>query len=254
MPMCAPTISPRRRWWSPMRCSARSREDITTEPLGTAPDGKPVYPEGHLADATRKSPNVIAGSLSREQFLERYGDVFKGPKQWQAIEVDGGNDTYRWSDGSTYVKNPPYFEGITMEPTPVGDIDGRPHPGGAGRFDHHRPHLPGRQHPKDHPGRRLPAASTRSLQKRLQQLRRAARQSRGHDARHLRQYPHQERDAGRRRRRRDQALSLRRRAADLRRRRCATRRTACRWSCSAARNTAPARRATGRPRARCCWA
>jgi aconitate hydratase len=62
--------------------------------------------------------------LSRDQFLKRYGEVFKGPKQWQAIEVDGDKATYRWSDGSTYVKNPPYFEGITMEPKAVGDITG----------------------------------------------------------------------------------------------------------------------------------
>ena len=50
--------------------------------------------------------------------------MFKGPKQWQAIQVEGDSDTYRWSDGSTYVKNPPYFEGITMEPPPVGDVNG----------------------------------------------------------------------------------------------------------------------------------
>ena len=62
--------------------------------------------------------------LSRDQFLKRYGEVFKGPKQWQAIQVEGDNATYRWSDGSTYVKNPPYFDGITMEPAPVGDITG----------------------------------------------------------------------------------------------------------------------------------
>ena len=48
--------------------------------------------------------------------------MFQGPKQWQAIRIEGDNATYRWSDGSTYVKNPPYFEGITMEPKPVGDI------------------------------------------------------------------------------------------------------------------------------------
>jgi len=60
--------------------------------------------------------------VTREMFLERYGDVFKGPKQWQEIEVSGGTDTYTWPSGSTYVKNPPYFEGITMDPAPVGDI------------------------------------------------------------------------------------------------------------------------------------
>ena len=61
--------------------------------------------------------------MSREQFRERYAEVFKGPKQWQAVEVRTGSETYRW-DGSTYMKNPPYFEGITMEPPPVGDITG----------------------------------------------------------------------------------------------------------------------------------
>ncbi len=97
--------------------------DITTEPLGTGTDGQPVY----LRDVwptNKEIADVIATSLSRDQFLKRYGEVFKGPKQWQAIQVDGDNATYRWSDGSTYVKNPPYFEGITMDPAPVGDITG----------------------------------------------------------------------------------------------------------------------------------
>ena len=98
-------------------------EDITTAPLGTGRDGKPVY----LRDvwpSNKEIADVIAACLSREQFLKRYGEVTKGPKQWQAIEVDAGSETYRWSDGSTYVKNPPYFEGITMDPPPVGDVKG----------------------------------------------------------------------------------------------------------------------------------
>jgi aconitate hydratase len=98
-------------------------EDITTAPLGTGKDGKPVY----LRDVwptNKEIADVIAACLSREQFLKRYGEVTKGPKQWQAIEVDTGSETYRWTDGSTYVKNPPYFEGITMEPPPVGDVKG----------------------------------------------------------------------------------------------------------------------------------
>ena len=97
--------------------------DITTEPLGTGADGQPVYLTD-LWPTNKEIADVIAVSLSRDQFLKRYGEVFKGPKQWQAIEVDGDNATYRWSDGSTYVKNPPYFEGITMEPAAVGDIIG----------------------------------------------------------------------------------------------------------------------------------
>jgi aconitate hydratase len=98
-------------------------QDITTEPLGIGSDGAPVY----LRDVwptNKEIADVVASSLSRDQFLLRYGEVFKGPKQWQAIAVDGDSATYRWNDGSTYVKNPPYFEGITMEPAPVGDIHG----------------------------------------------------------------------------------------------------------------------------------
>jgi aconitate hydratase len=99
------------------------REDITTAVIGTSKDGKDVF----LKDIwpTNKEINDIVHSVvTREMFLDRYGDVFKGPKQWQEIEVTGGTDTYRWPSGSTYVKNPPYFDGITMEPAPVGDIVG----------------------------------------------------------------------------------------------------------------------------------
>jgi len=97
--------------------------DITTEPLGIGNDGQPVY----LRDVwptNKEIADVIATSLSRDQFLRRYGEVTKGPKQWQTIEVDTDSDTYRWSDGSTYVKNPPYFDGITMDPPPVTDVHG----------------------------------------------------------------------------------------------------------------------------------
>ncbi len=98
-------------------------QDITTVSLGNDNDGKPVYLRD-IWPTNKEIADVIASSLSRDQFLKRYGEATKGPKQWQAIEVEGDNNTYRWSDGSTYVKNPPYFEGITMDPAPVGDIKG----------------------------------------------------------------------------------------------------------------------------------
>jgi aconitate hydratase len=97
--------------------------DITTEPLGTGSDGQPVYLKD-VWPSNKEIADVIATSLSRDQFLRRYGEVTKGPKQWQTIEVDADSETYRWSDGSTYVKNPPYFDGITMEPPPVTDVHG----------------------------------------------------------------------------------------------------------------------------------
>jgi aconitate hydratase len=98
-------------------------QDIATAPLGNGADGRPVYLRD-IWPSNREIADTVAASLGREQFLKRYGEVFKGPKQWQAIKVDSGSATYRWSDSSTYVKNPPYFEGITMEPAPVGDIVG----------------------------------------------------------------------------------------------------------------------------------
>jgi aconitate hydratase len=98
-------------------------EDITTAPLGTGKDGKPVY----LRDIwpTAAEINALVGAnVTRAMFVDRYSDVFKGPRQWQEITVEGDAKTYAWSDNSTYVRNPPYFEGMTMEPKPVTDIVG----------------------------------------------------------------------------------------------------------------------------------
>jgi aconitate hydratase len=96
--------------------------DLATEPLGTGRDGTPVFLRD-IWPSNREIAEVVGGTLSRSMFQRRYGDVFKGPKEWQAIAVDGG-ETYRWNDGSTYVKNPPYFEGITMAVGELADICG----------------------------------------------------------------------------------------------------------------------------------
>jgi aconitate hydratase len=99
------------------------REDITTAAIGTSNDGKPVYLKD-IWPTNKEISDIVSAVVTREMFRERYGDVFKGPKQWQAIEVTGGTDRYSWPVGSTYVKHPPYFEGMTMEPKPVVDIQG----------------------------------------------------------------------------------------------------------------------------------
>jgi aconitate hydratase len=99
------------------------RDDITKVPLGTGSDGAPVY----LRDVWPANDEItaaVAASVNRAQFLDRYGVVTKGTKEWQALRVETGSETYRWNDGSTYVKNPPYFDGMTMEPAPRGDILG----------------------------------------------------------------------------------------------------------------------------------
>ncbi len=98
-------------------------EDITTASLGSSTDGKPVYLKD-IWPTNEEIATIVHADLTRPQFLKRYGEVFLGPEEWQKIEVEGGNDTYGWTDGSTYVKNPPYFDGMTMEPVAKGDIVG----------------------------------------------------------------------------------------------------------------------------------
>ena len=98
-------------------------EDITTAPLGTGKDGKTVY----LKDIWPSNAEIQAAvqqALGRDQFLKRYGEVFEGTEQWRAIEVDASSQTYKWNGGSTYVQNPPYFDGMTAAPEPVTDIKG----------------------------------------------------------------------------------------------------------------------------------
>ena len=98
-------------------------EDITTASLGTGSNGQPVY----LRDVWPTNDEILAtvkSSIERDQFIRRYGDVFEGTAEWKAIVIEGGAETYGWVDGSTYVKNPPYFDGMTMEPVAKGDITG----------------------------------------------------------------------------------------------------------------------------------
>ena len=97
-------------------------KDLTREPIGTGSDGQPVF----LKDIWPSSQEIhrfIAENITRELFLERYADVFNGDASWRAIDTAGG-ETYGWDDASTYVRNPPYFEGISSTPTPLTDIKG----------------------------------------------------------------------------------------------------------------------------------
>jgi aconitate hydratase len=94
--------------------------DITTEPLGEGKGGKPVY----LKDIWPTSEEVAALQrkfVTQKMFATRYADVFKGDKSWQGIKIEGGQ-TYGWDTGSTYVQNPPYFQDMSLEPTPVTDL------------------------------------------------------------------------------------------------------------------------------------
>ena len=101
------------------------REDITTTPIGTSSEGKPVmlkdiWPSNH------EITDIITSVIDSDMYRSRYANVFDGDAKWRGITIEG-SDTYRWSAGSTYVQNPPYFEGMEMTPAPVQDIrDARP--------------------------------------------------------------------------------------------------------------------------------
>ena len=96
-------------------------KDITTEALGTGSDGQPVYLKD-LWPTSKEIADVLRTAISVEMFRSRYGDVFKGDTRWQEIKVEGG-ETYNWNSASTYVQNPPYFEGMGMTPEPITDIE-----------------------------------------------------------------------------------------------------------------------------------
>ncbi|SCF79968.1 aconitase [Streptomyces sp. Ncost-T6T-2b] len=96
--------------------------DITKDALGTDQDGKPVF----LADiwpSEAEVNDVVANAIGEDMFNKSYQDVFAGDAQWQALPIPTGN-TFEWDSESTYVRKPPYFEGMTMETTPVEDITG----------------------------------------------------------------------------------------------------------------------------------
>jgi aconitase A len=96
--------------------------DITTEPLGLGKDGKPVY----LKDVWPSAQDVAAAvtaSVDSAMFTKGYANVFSGDANWSAIKTPAGK-IYAWDGKSTYVKNPPYFDGITMTPAPLADIKG----------------------------------------------------------------------------------------------------------------------------------
>nr|WP_190233295.1 aconitate hydratase AcnA [Streptomyces sp. SID7805] len=96
--------------------------DITKDALGTDQDGKPVYLKD-IWPSEAEVNEVVASAIGQDMFTSSYQDVFAGDAQWQALPIPTGN-TFEWDAESTYVRKPPYFEGMTMETTPVADIAG----------------------------------------------------------------------------------------------------------------------------------
>ncbi|MBZ5557802.1 MAG: aconitate hydratase AcnA [Acidobacteriia bacterium] len=96
--------------------------DLTTEPLGKGKDGKPVYLRD-IWPTEREIQETMLTAVKAEQFKKQYADVFKGDAHWQKLEVPEG-DRFAWEKDSTYVRNPPFLENVTMEPAPLQDIAG----------------------------------------------------------------------------------------------------------------------------------
>ncbi len=102
--------------------AGRMDVDITTEPLGTDTDGNPVY----LRDIWPSPAEVqltVDACIDADMFTSRYADVFAGDEKWQSLPTPTG-DTFAWDAGSTYVRKPPYFDGMGAAPSPVTDVVG----------------------------------------------------------------------------------------------------------------------------------
>ncbi|MDI2091099.1 aconitate hydratase AcnA [Commensalibacter oyaizuii] len=100
------------------------RKDITKDPLGVSKEGKEIYLKD-IWPSEQEIADAMASAISKEEFKKGYSQVSTGPAEWQALEVATGSQTYAWAPDSTYVRNPPYFEGMGKEaPAKRPDIKG----------------------------------------------------------------------------------------------------------------------------------
>ncbi|HZQ58027.1 MAG TPA: aconitate hydratase [Acidimicrobiales bacterium] len=96
--------------------------DLYAEPLGTGTDGRPVFLKD-IWPSTNEVEKVIEGNLASGMYSASYGDVFEGDERWRALPVPSSGN-YVWDESSTYVRRPPFFDGLAATPPPVRDIDG----------------------------------------------------------------------------------------------------------------------------------
>ncbi len=100
-------------------------EDITTTPIGQDQNGEDVFLKD-IWPSNQEVQDLILSSVREDMFKERYGNVYAGDEHWRKISVEG-SDTFQWNPTSTYIANPPYFDGMEMTPAPVRDIvDAKP--------------------------------------------------------------------------------------------------------------------------------
>ena len=133
--------------------------DLTTEPLGTGADGKPVY----LADiwpSPAEVEEVVAQSVAPEMFTRDYADVFAGDERWQALDVPTG-DVFAWDDGLDLRAQAAVLRRHAGRARAGDRHPRRPRARGARRLGHHRPHLAGRRDQDRQPGRAVPDRARR---------------------------------------------------------------------------------------------
>jgi aconitate hydratase len=102
--------------------AGRMTLDLTTEPVGVDTNGTPVYLR-ELWPSEREIQETMLRCVTSDMFRTQYADVFKGDERWQSLQVPAG-DRFVWENDSTYIRNPPFFEHITMKTMPVRDITG----------------------------------------------------------------------------------------------------------------------------------
>ena len=179
--------------------AGRIGHNFDADPLGADQTGKPVY----LKDIWPTQAEVSAAiehAVSSEGFRKEYATVTDGDASWQGLSFPTG-DVYQWEPDSTYIRQAPYFDGMTMTPAPVTDIAGARVLAVLRRLRHHRPHLACRLHQDQRPGWKI-SHRARSQAHGLQLLRLAPRQSRSDGAWHLRQRAPAQQARARHRRRR----------------------------------------------------
>jgi aconitate hydratase len=96
--------------------------DLTSEPLGTGSDGSPVYLKD-IWPGEQEIQSTMLAAISAEMFRGQYAEVFEGDEMWRSLPVPTG-DRFEWADDSTYIRRPPFLEGLTREPAPLAEIAG----------------------------------------------------------------------------------------------------------------------------------
>ncbi len=94
--------------------------NLATDPIAQTPEGKDVYLKD-IWPTTQEVADLVAETVTREAFLEKYADVFKGDEKWQGVQVPD-QETYDWPATSTYIQNPPYFQGMGAEPGTISNL------------------------------------------------------------------------------------------------------------------------------------